>query len=340
MNIRFFVKRVLGNLKMERLFGYVNTVHERTGKPKAFLLADMLWCSAKYGAGFSDYQIFEFYNIDGKTRKTYMTRMKNKRFLDAMNDQIKVKIFDDKSSFYHNFAKFLRRDFLELAKVSEEEVEAFVTGKDILIAKPDDGECGEGIEKIHADQFESPKALAAYLKDPKKGFGVVEELLVQHSEMSRLYPDSVNCLRLCTLVTKDGKGKCLYAVLKTGNNGKFVDNLENGGYACHVDMETGIVIGPGHTNKQDKVEAHPATGVKFRGFQIPHFKEAVAMVEEAALVIPEVRYIGWDVCILEDGPAIIEGNNYTAYDFPQMPDDSIPNTGLVKIIEDAGEIVK
>lgn len=340
MDIRFFVGRVLGNLKMDRLFGYVNTVHERTKKPRLFLLGDMLYCAARYGAGFSDYQIFEFYNIGGKARKTYMTRMKNKRFLDAMNDQVKVKIFDDKSSFYHHFAPFLMREFLELSSVSVEEVEAFVEGKDILIAKPDDGECGEGIEKIHADRFTSPRELAEYLKDPKKNFGVVEELLVQHKEMSRLYPDSVNCLRLCTLVTKEGKGKCLYAVLKTGNNGKFVDNLENGGYACHVDMETGIVIGPGHTNKQDKVEEHPATGTRFRGFKIPYFKEAIRMVEEAALVIPEVRYIGWDVCILEDGPAIIEGNNYTAYDFPQMPDDSVPATGLIKMIEEAGEIVK
>ncbi|MCF0135781.1 MAG: hypothetical protein HUJ69_05100 [Lachnospiraceae bacterium] len=339
MNIRYFAGRVLKNLSGDKINGYVQHVRDINGKSKAFILADMLWCALIYGAGFNDYIIFEFYNIGARDRRTYMTRLKNRRFLDAMNDKTRVGIFDDKNQFYHHFGPFLKREFLDLALVDDDQLIAFVRNKEYIVAKPNDGECGEGIEKIRTDRFDSPETLATYLRDPAKNFGVVEELLVQHPEMSRLYPESVNCLRLCTLVT-EGKGKCLYAVLKTGNNGKFVDNLENGGYACHVDMETGVVIGPGHTNRQDKVEAHPATGVAFRGFRIPYFKEAVALAEAAALVVPDMRYVGWDICILEDGPAIIEGNNYTAYDFPQMPDDSVPTTGLVKIIEDAGVKVR
>ena len=33
-----------------------------------------------------------------------------------------------------------------------------------------------------------------------------------------------------------------------------------------------------------------------------------------------MRYIGWDVCIMPDGPAIVEGNNYAGYDFSQLPE--------------------
>ena len=329
-----YIKRVLREMSSSRLVGYIDSVHKANGKPKLFIVIDMLWCTLLYGAGFSDYVIFEFYKIKHAQRKTYMTRLKNKKFVLEMNDPAYTEVFDEKNIFYKNFSEFLGRKFLDLGDASKEEVADFVQGKEYVIAKPNNGECGEGIEKIALSRFASAEEAAEYLKDPVKNFGVVEELLIQHPEMSRLYPHSVNCLRMVTLVKDDGTAKCLYAVLKTGNNGKFVDNLENGGYACHMDMSTGVVIGPGHTNRQDKVEVHPATGVAFRGFQVPNVKEAVELVEKAALVIPKVRYIGWDVCILPEGAAIIEGNNYTAYDFPQLPDDSVPATGLLKIIKD------
>ena len=153
--------------------------------------------------------------------------------------------------------------------------------------------------------------------------------------MSRLYPYSINCFRMVTLV-HEGVPHVLYAVLKTGNHGKFVDNLENGGFACHFDLETGVVTGPGHTSETYTVDAHPMTGVRFEGFHVPYYKEAQELVKKAALVVPQVKYIGWDVCITPDGPAIIEGNNYAAYDFPQLPDEGRPHVGLLKQIRDIG----
>jgi hypothetical protein len=43
------------------------------------------------------------------------------------------------------------------------------------------------------------------------------------------------------------------------------------------------------------------------------------MCREAALCAGDA-YIGWDVCIMPDGPAIVEGNNYAGYDFSQLPE--------------------
>ena len=37
------------------------------------------------------------------------------------------------------------------------------------------------------------------------------------------------------------------------------------------------------------------------------------MVKEAALKIPELRYIGWDIAITDNGPVLIEGNEYPSY---------------------------
>ena len=264
-----------------------------------------------------------------------MTRLKNKKFDEATNDPAAAAVFDDKSRFYEAFAPFLKRQFVNLSKASDEEIAAFFDGREYVIAKPNDGECGEGIEKIRTADFESASEFVRYVRNPEKNFGVLEEFIVQHHEMSRLYPDSVNCLRMATLYWNDTP-YVLYAVLKTGNNGKFVDNLENGGFACHMDLATGDVIGPAHTNKRTLAEVHPATGVRFEGFHVPYVQEACELVKEAAKVIPSMRYIGWDVCITEDGPAIIEGNHYAAYDFPQLPDRSQHREGLLSLIRKTG----
>ena len=54
------------------------------------------------------------------------------------------------------------------------------------------------------------------------------------------------------------------------------------------------------------------------GYQIPMFEEAIACAKEAAMVIPQIRHIGWDIGITPDGPAIIEGNEYPGTDLCQL----------------------
>lgn len=330
-----YLLRVASGMSVDKLRQCINDAHERSGKPKAALLFDILHCARKFGAGYYDYLIFEFYNMNDEQRATYMTRMRNKRFDEMINDPDDCIIFDDKSKFYAHFSDFLGREWRDLATVSDEDLIAFLDARDGVIVKPNDGECGHGIEKLSRADFASAEEMAAYIRQPEKNLGVVEDVLIQHPEMSRLYPYSVNCMRMATVYWQ-GESYLLYSVLKTGNHGKFVDNLENGGYACHMDLETGVVTGPGHTNTQDLVEEHPMTGVRFEGFQVPFFAEACDLVKRAACVVPTVGYIGWDVAVTENGPAIIEGNHYAAYDFPQLPDRSQERRGLAAMISDLG----
>ena len=334
-----YITRVLGGISMKRMLHCTELVCARTKKSRLGVILDMLACAKRYGAGYYDYLIFEFDKMTKAQRATYMTRFTNKKLMGMMNDPEYAVLFDEKHQFYQHFSEFLGRDFVSLSQCSRDELKAFLAGKTQIIAKPTEGECGKGIAKLQVSDFADMDALCDYLLAPEHSFGVAEGVIRQHGEMARLYPDSVNCLRIASIV-QDGKAHALYAVLKTGNNGKFVDNLESGGFACHVDFETGVVCGPGHTSSSisDSIlaESHPATGVAFRGFKVPYFREAVEMVEKAAMKIPQVRYIGWDVCITENGPAIIEGNNYAAYDFPQLPDDSQPREGLLKKIRDLG----
>ena len=60
-------------------------------------------------------------------------------------------------------------------------------------------------------------------------------------------------------------------------------------------------------------DTHPLTGKKFSELQLPWITEAFEMCKEAALVVPQMRYIGWDVAFSKDGPLIVEGNEYPGY---------------------------
>ncbi len=334
-----YIKRVLSGASFKKMQDAINVVHEKSGKNKLITFFDMLGCSIKYGAGYNDYIIFEFYKIKAKQRKTYLTRLKNKRMVMTLNDEKYSYIFDEKNVFDKKFKDFMGREILDLADIGYKEFEKFVQGKEDFFAKPYIGESGKGIEKIHIADYDSTESLYKYITNPEKNFGVIEEVIVQHPQAAKIYPYSLNCLRVVTLVN-NGEAHILYSVFKMGNNGKFVDNLENGGLACHFDLEKGMITGQGHTSALVNYDKHPSTGIKFVGYELPYMNEVKEMVKKAAMVIPEFRYVGWDVCITPNGPAIVEGNDYPAYDFPQLPDDDKPRIGLIPLIESYGIKVK
>ncbi len=334
-----YIKRVLGGASFGKMKEAIGVVHEKSGKNRVLTFFDMLGCSVKYGAGYNDYIIFEFYKLKAAQRKTYLTRLKNKYLVTTLNDDDYSYIFDEKNVFDKKFAAFLGREVLDLEDIDEARFEQFVSGKEFFFAKPYVGESGKGIEKIRVADYASVHELYAYVTDPEKRFGVIEEVIEQHPDAARIYPYSLNCLRVVTLLN-EGKPYILYAVFKMGNNGKFVDNLENGGLACHFDLDKGEIIGPGHTSALVNYDAHPATGIPFVGYKLPFMEEVKELVKKAALVVPEFRYVGWDVCLTPNGPAIVEGNDYPAYDFPQLPDADKPAIGLIPKIESFGIKVK
>ena len=325
-----YLMRVFRGARLKHMNEVIDQVHEKTGKGKVGLFFDIIQCAVRYGAGYHDYAIFAFYNMDHPHRKTYITRMKNKKINTYLNDSRYESIFDDKREFYTKFRKYLKRDFLIVEEMNEEQFHNFLGNKEVIFAKPARNESGKGIEKLSVKNFRDEKELFDYIKDPVHEFDLVEDAIVQHEDMNRLYPLSINSLRIVTDLDNDGKTVLIpYVVVKMGNEGKFVDNLDNSGLACPVDPETGKIYGVAHTSKLINYDTHPYTHVKLIGYQIPYVKEALELVKEAALVVPQMRHVGWDVCILQDGPAIIEGNNYPGYDFFQLPEHTPDQIGLL-----------
>ena len=326
--VKYFFQMLTG-ARFRKMADVINRVHDRCGKNKVFLFFDILNCAVRYGAGYYDYIIFGFYDMNAKQRKTYVTRTINKKIIMMLNDQAYSYIFDEKNVFNKRCRAYLRRDFLDLGEADAAAFCTFMDGKESIIAKPNVAESGKGIEKLDRASFKDLSEMYAYVKNPEKNFGVLEELIVQHPDMAKLYPLAVNTMRIVTLVAPDGIAHCAYAVCKMGNEGKFVDNMENSGLACPIDQETGKICGVAHTSKLINYDTHPYTGIPLIGYQLPYVKEAIEMCKRAALEVPQIKYVGWDVCIMPDGPAIIEGNDFPGYDFYQLPEHTPDKIGLL-----------
>ena len=61
----------------------------------------------------------------------------------------------------------------------------------------------------------------------------------------------------------------------------------------------------------------------------------MALCEECAKVIPQVRYVGWDIAITEKGPVVIEGNQFPGHDILQLPVHCPDKIGMLPVIKKA-----
>jgi hypothetical protein len=116
------------------------------------------------------------------------------------------------------------------------------------------------------------------------------------------------------------------SVLRIGN-GSVIDNFASGGMFTMLD-ENGVALYPGVDKQSNIYREHPVTGTPIAGFQVPFYDEVVAMIEKAATRLPSVPYVGWDVAVTADGPALIEANHNSSV-FQMKPSASGVRTGLL-----------
>ncbi|MBR5288002.1 MAG: hypothetical protein IKU34_05345 [Clostridia bacterium] len=313
--LSYMIKRAM-KMDYRAMLKTANMLHGKTGKSRIWLLQDMVKCAAKYNAGYIDYKIAEMYRLNDAQRRTQITRGISNSIVARMNDKKFWHFFDNKTEFNELFADQVKRGWINLTTATPEEFAAFIgaEGRGDIICKPIDGSSGQGILKCTPDEYADPKALYERLK--AAGIGIVEDKVIQHEALSALCPTSVNTIRVATLLG-DKKEGIVYAYIRIGN-GKVMDNVDCGGMAAPVDIETGVIKAVGANKAGEAYEIHPMTGKKIPGTQIPYWEEAKAMCLAAMKVVPQVRFVAWDVAITPEGPVFIEGNSFPSHAIPQF----------------------
>ena len=256
------------------------------------------------------------YKLNDEQRKTVITRGISNEIVRRMNPKEYWHFFDDKAQFNELFREFIPRKWILTNEDTDtEELYALCRNSTQLIWKPLEGSSGQGIKKYTPDDWkDGPEAFLAKMN--ADGKGILEEMVIQHPKMASLCPTSVNTCRIATLLGDKQQG-IVYAFLRIGN-GKVMDNVDCGGMAARIDLESGRLLTVGADKQGNTFIKHPITNTSIIGFTIPYWEEAKAMCLKAAEKVPEMRFIAWDVAITENGPTFIEGNSFPSHAVPQF----------------------
>ncbi len=326
MKISYLLQRVL-NMNYRAMLDKIGSIHRKTGRSRLAIFWDMRACAVKYGAGYIDYDLFEMYSLTPEQRDTYLTRGRNNELVARYNDRAHMDELGDKIKFNAKFTPFLRRDWVPVTGENREEVLAFLAHHPVFMAKPSQGSCGWGIEKVNREDYPSPEVLYEHLAQ-RAPLLELEEVIVQHPAVAAIYPGAINTVRMVTIRGKSGAVYLVTAMFRIGN-GKFVDNFNSGGMVAPMDPDTGTVIDRALDKQKNLYVNHPATGAPIQGFTFPDWDRAVALVKEAAQVVPEVGYVGWDVCFTPEGPCLVEGNQFPGHDIYQLPVHTPDKIGIM-----------
>lgn len=324
MNIGYLVKRIT-KMNYGSFFDKLNSLHGKTGKSRLYLVFDMLTCGVKYGAGYMDYDLFEMYNLTPAQRNTYITRGRNNALVKKYNNPDYTHCFDNKAEFNKLFSDYIQRDWI-LFDESKEDVINFMDKHKTFVAKPVDGSCGKGIQKIVTSDFPDTNSIYTELQSTEQKL-LLEDLIVQHPKINEIYPTAINTLRVVT-IHSEGKTKIVCTYFRIGNNSRFVDNFNSAGMVAPVDEFTGIVKDKAIDKNKTLYEVHPFNGTPIKGFRFPFWEEAMDMVKKASAVVPQMGYVGWDVAFTPNGPCLVEGNVFPGHDIYQLPQHTIDKHGV------------
>lgn len=310
-------------------------------------LKTKLWA---YKNGFLSYRIPQ-YGITEDNREQFISdfeyrwlRHINKKYKYWLEDKISIKYiaaqFNDCLPAYYFYTTAHEgkntvvpmMDCPEGFSASFDSIIRLAKDKRVLALKPDEGSHGDGFFRLEWTGAEfllngesaTENDVLEILKDTNNQY-LVTEFIQMHPVLARIYPHSVNTIRLIVF-KKDGVTPQIgNAYLRIGSvKSGYVDNTAAGGMLAQIDPATGR-FGDAKILDNGRIAdcpRHPDTGVQIEGL-IPHWDYAVKKVLEIAANLPQLEYLGFDLAITPTGIMLPEINR--SPDFPRI-DKLTPET--------------
>ena len=296
----------------------------RSQKNLTFNNADLViyfcdWLLYAKDRGFShnDYFDYEMYYKEPDVRDTFLNEGYRNRVYAACNKPKQRRLLSNKAKFNKKFSRNVRREWIDASVCEFEEFKKYVEAHDTFFGKPVRGTGGAGARVIKRDDYTLPELFAICKQDEL----ILEELIRQHPSLSAVNESTLNTVRINTLLCADGEVRIMLAMARFGRAGNAVDNFHGGGVAATVDIDTGVIISEAINRAHVRSKVHPDSKAMLLGFRYPKWDAVKEAVCKAALKVPELRQIGWDVAVTETGEIeFVEGNSRPNFDALQSPD--------------------
>lgn len=298
---------------------------------KNLSFTQIVWC---YINGFLPKEYFAFDLARNKPDK-YLSRLNNIRratingeYSDLIGDKIlfekhiktviqgieNLDVIENVGYIDNGCFKSLKRD-IESEKFSS--LRTLLDKKD-LILKPVSGSRGIGVLLLQ-------KAEDHYLLDHKRyswtqlesflstlNNYLIQERFIQVGFSHDIYPESLNCLRICTMMDPQTNEPFIpYALHRFGScDSGYTDNSSRGGISAVICPDGRLE--KGRTLNKDGVievyESHPLTNKPIYNEKIPNWEQISASLLEMVRRMPYLKNIGWDVVLSDNKAYILEGN--------------------------------
>ena len=322
-----------------KFFGYRSILgwsHWRKHAKKILLgkgnhsIGDRLWC-LRNGFDLSDLNLYGAENLK-KNKEDYLSGRDYMK-LHPINGEYSFWI-DDKLTMKNVFSRYetyLPDYYFQLEKnrimrlancpgdfeASVDGILALLREKKLLAAKRLWGSGGTGFYRLEygEDGYRVNRKVTGEedLKRLLAGLHpyLVMEYVINHRDIRAIWPDATNTMRVL-MANCGGELVLMRAFIRFGNAGSnCVDNAHAGGIEAIIDENTGRIL---FTQEQDVygtptvITEHPDTGASF-DIRIPHWEEIVGKLEEICRDFPQLRYMGFDVAVTEEGFKILEINS-------------------------------
>ncbi|MCR4669407.1 MAG: hypothetical protein K5774_08595 [Clostridia bacterium] len=244
-----------------------------------------------------------------------------------INDLSQKAVLMEKPMLFKRLGGFMGRECLVTAEASDRDIEDFMR------------RCGRAVGKMNLSAargfrvFQAAEGMDSPVREIREsGCELLEPFIEQHPAYSAIYPNSVNTLRIHTARNSSGIRHFLTIKLRAGAGGSVIDYPKGKTHYRLMLTDDGEMIAAFRYDTRGfyrTCELHEDTGFRFeKGKKLPFVREAVDMCLYCASLIPETRYIGWDVAVTPSGPVIVEGNEVSgAWEGYQEMKDILTGSG-------------
>ncbi|MFR8853704.1 MAG: sugar-transfer associated ATP-grasp domain-containing protein [Oscillospiraceae bacterium] len=183
--------------------------------------------------------------------------------------------------------------------------------------KPNAGTHGDGFYKLEytdgvffVNEKESSADRIKELISSQKSSYVITEYIEMHRDLKKIYPGSVNTIRIMVINKTCFEPKIVQTYMRIGSSKTGVtDNIAYGGLAAYVDKDSGYYDRAAllSDHRYISMDHHPDTGTFLEG-HLPNWETVKKGVYDISMMIPQLEYLGFDIAITEDGFKILEIN--------------------------------
>lgn len=261
------------------------------------------------------FEVFNLFEEDKRQLKYYIPNDFYYQYVDTLfADVEKSHVIDDKNMYdlYFSGANMPQTLFRKINGFYEDENYNLISMDEalnrchnqIVIKKSVLSDSGKGV--LFWDEDKSDKSVLINFLESTDNL-IVQEKIIQHELLSKIHPDSINTIRIVSLLFKD-EVRILSSFLRMGTNGAVIDAAHAGGIVCGID-DNGVLADFALDMKLNKLFQHPQ-GFIFKGQSIPGFDGCKNIVKKyAPRFVYTSKLIAWDFAIDETGmPVLIEAN--------------------------------